>query len=111
MNYEEIRSGAELEASAAIRARVIRARQKQLDRFASSRQMLYTDCEGLCERAITQQGLSARSHDRILKVARTIDDPGSRRQPGAQTHRSGNPISKSGTHILGVNDPTESRTT
>ena len=60
MNYEEIRSGAELEASAAIRARVIRARQKQLDRFASSRQMLYTDCEGLCERA--------------LKVARTIAD-------------------------------------
>ena len=74
MNYEEIRSGAEPEASAAIRARVIRARQKQLDRFASSRQMLYTDCEGLCERAMTQQGVSARAHDRILKVARTIDD-------------------------------------
>jgi len=74
VNYEEIRSGAELEASAAIRARVIRARQKQLDRFASSRQMLYTDCEGLCERAMTQQGVSARAHDRILKVARTIDD-------------------------------------
>ena len=45
----------------------------------SSRQIrtycdLSTDCERLLERAITQQGLSARAHDRILKVARTIAD-------------------------------------
>lgn len=35
---------------------------------------LSADCERLIERAMTQQGLSARAHDRILKVARTIAD-------------------------------------
>jgi magnesium chelatase family protein len=35
---------------------------------------LSTDCERLLERAIVQQGLSARAHDRILKVARTVAD-------------------------------------
>ena len=45
----------------------------------SSRQIrtfcdLSADCERLLERAMTQQGLSARAHDRILKVARTIAD-------------------------------------
>jgi magnesium chelatase family protein len=35
---------------------------------------LSPECERLLERAINQQGLSARAHDRILKVARTIAD-------------------------------------
>ena len=35
---------------------------------------LSADCERLLERAMTQQALSARAHDRILKVARTIAD-------------------------------------
>ena len=35
---------------------------------------LSPDCERLLERAMTQQGLTARAHDRILKVARTVAD-------------------------------------
>src|SRR5205823_14960146 len=88
---KEMRSTTEPEGSGKIRERVVRARQKQLQRFASCREKLYcnaqmgsrhirsfcelsADCERLIERAMTQQGLSARAHDRILKVARTIAD-------------------------------------
>jgi len=35
---------------------------------------LSSDCERLLERAMTQHGMTARAHDRILKVARTIAD-------------------------------------
>ena len=31
-------------------------------------------CERLLERAMTKQALTARAHDRILKVARTVAD-------------------------------------
>jgi magnesium chelatase family protein len=92
VNYKEMRSTAEPEASVQIRERVVRAREVQLQRFAGSkREKLYcnaqmsprhirtfcelsTDCEHLLERAMVQQGLTARAHDRILKVARTIAD-------------------------------------
>lgn len=89
VNYKELRGGSAPEGSEQIRARVIEARQAQLRRFAGQKifcnaQMvtsqirkhceLAPDCERLLERAITQQGLSARAHDRILKVARTIAD-------------------------------------
>ena len=45
----------------------------------SSRQIrtyceLGSDSERMLERAMQQQGLSARAHDRILKVARTVAD-------------------------------------
>jgi magnesium chelatase family protein len=91
VNYKDLRSTSEPENSAKILERVIRARQIQLGRFTSGREKLYCnaqmsprhirafcelspDCERLLERAMTQQGLSARAHDRILKVARTIAD-------------------------------------
>jgi len=91
VNYKEMRSTSVPEGSTEIRQRVIRARQVQLERLASSRQKIYCnaqmsssqvrtfcelspDCERLLERAMMQQGLSARAHDRILKVARTIAD-------------------------------------
>jgi magnesium chelatase family protein len=65
--------------------------QFQLNRFAAagerffsnaqmgSRQIrtycgLDAESERMLERAMQQQGLSARAHDRILKVARTIAD-------------------------------------
>jgi magnesium chelatase family protein len=92
VNYKEMRSSTEPEGSGQIRDRVLRARDIQLKRFASSTRIktycnaqmtsrhirtfceLSADCERLLERAMTQQGLTARAHDRILKVARTIAD-------------------------------------
>ncbi len=91
VNYKELRSNVQAEPSAAIRERVLKARDRQLQRFRAagekvfanaqmgSRQIrtfceLSADCERLLERAMTQQGLSARAHDRILKVSRTIAD-------------------------------------
>jgi magnesium chelatase family protein len=77
------------ESSAAIRERVIRARGVQLQRFsgdgifsnsAMSPSQIRKFCaldaqsEALLEKAMIRQGLSARAHDRILKVARTVAD-------------------------------------
>jgi magnesium chelatase family protein len=90
VRYRELRTEATGESSAEVRQRVVRARQKQLERFADQRgiyanaQMpprlirkycaLSAACERLLEQAMTRLGLSARAHDRILKVARTIAD-------------------------------------
>ena len=76
------------ESSAKVRERVINARSIQLKRFQgkaySNSAMtpgqirvfcaLDTDSENLLEKAMQRQGLSARAHDRILKVSRTIAD-------------------------------------
>ena len=92
VNYKELRgSDSKSESSAQIRERVLRAREVQLNRFAAGGERMYanaqmaprqiraycelgSDSERMLERAMQQQGLSARAHDRILKVARTIAD-------------------------------------
>ena len=89
VQYRELRGGAASEGSGEIRARVLAARELQRLRFAGDRatanaQMttrqirtyceLVPEAERLLERAMAQQGLSARAHDRILKVARTVAD-------------------------------------
>jgi magnesium chelatase family protein len=89
VRYKELSSRDGGESSAAIRERVNRARDVQLERFRgrpffSNAQMgareLRTFCqvgapaERLLELAINRLGLSARAYTRILKVARTIAD-------------------------------------
>jgi magnesium chelatase family protein len=91
VQYKELRGGAAAEGSAEIRNRVMAAREHQRQRFRkhgvkiysnaqmSTRQVrayceLGPDSERLLERAMQQQGLTARAHDRILKVARTVAD-------------------------------------
>ena len=87
MKYKELRSTTEVESSADVRERVIAAQKIQLKRYAgekmySNAQMaprmirkhcaISADGEKLLESAIARLGLSARAHDRILKVSRTI---------------------------------------
>jgi magnesium chelatase family protein len=91
VKFQELR-GKDLpegESSEAIRERVVRARKIQHWRLADAKVYsnsamppklirqhcaLDDDSEKMLERAMTRQGLSARAHDRILKVARTIAD-------------------------------------
>lgn len=78
-------TASEEESSCTVRARVIQAHQRQLERNKHANALMNTqDIKQFCqldksaslllEQAVTQLGLSARSHNRILKVARTIAD-------------------------------------
>jgi magnesium chelatase family protein len=87
--FNELSSGSPGTSSATMREQVTKARAVQAERFGkrahrvnaqlNSRQ-LREFCElGATERnmlrdAVTQHGLSARAHDKILRVARTIAD-------------------------------------
>ena len=89
VKYEDLRTTETEETSTQIRARVSAARNIQLNRLKQSgvfcnasmnhRQVerfckLDAVCNSLMESAFCKLGLSARSYDRILKVARTIAD-------------------------------------
>lgn len=82
--YRELRGKGEGESSAEIRGRVERARARQQERGFYNAQIPVRKLRSLCaldeagertlETAVRRMGLSARAHDRILKVARTIAD-------------------------------------
>jgi magnesium chelatase family protein len=81
----ELRESAPGESSAAVRSRVVAARERQLARAGKPNAMLGNreterDCvldarsQTLLDRAIERLGLSARAYHRVLRVARTIAD-------------------------------------
>ncbi|RJX34505.1 MAG: ATP-binding protein [Desulfurivibrio sp.] len=88
--FQQVASAAEGENSQAIKARVVRAREIQKQRFHgrkgmySNSQMTSRDLKKFCsldrtslnllEQGMAQLGLSARAYHRILKIARTIAD-------------------------------------
>jgi magnesium chelatase family protein len=82
--YKELRSNGAAESSAEIRDRVEKTRGVQQARgFVNARmptRLIRKQCalddagERTLEMAVRRMGLSARAHDRILKVARTIAD-------------------------------------
>jgi magnesium chelatase family protein len=84
--YKELREGPSAESSSDIRVRVQRARDRQMARGFSNAMMpsrlirkycaLDPAGERTLEMAVRRMGLSARAHDRILKVARTAADLG-----------------------------------
>ncbi len=89
VKFKDMVSKGEGESSEKIRQRVMRARERQLERFGglkiyANAQMgtkeikkfcsVDAECQKLLETAVTRLGLSARACDRVLKVARTIAD-------------------------------------
>lgn len=89
VKYDDLEKAGEEETSAVIRERVNKARSVQLERYRGlgifsnselSPALIRKYCEldrvtsKLLRRAFEKLGLSARAHDRILKVARTIAD-------------------------------------
>lgn len=89
VHFEDLRNRAEAEPSSAIKARVDRARAVQHQRFGEESGMcnarmgpaelrrycsLDDESAALMKQAFDVFGLTARSYDRIVKVARTIAD-------------------------------------
>jgi magnesium chelatase family protein len=87
--FQELAASADGTSSAAMREQVNKARHIQRQRFGfdnhrlngrmTSRQLrryntLGDEARGLLKTAMNELGLSARAHDRILRVARTIAD-------------------------------------
>jgi magnesium chelatase family protein len=92
VSFDELSSNNKTESSATIRERVIKARERQTERFEKLgmkhiysnamipsqlvKEICVIDEAGriLLKAAMEKKGLSARAYDRILKVARTIAD-------------------------------------
>jgi magnesium chelatase family protein len=87
--YRELNSGPDSERSALVRDRAVRARRRSVGRLGAAgvsvnaeiphrliREVAWPDAEGrkLLGTAVERLGLSARAHDRVLKVSRTIAD-------------------------------------
>jgi magnesium chelatase family protein len=87
--FGELSSTADGTGSASMREQVYKARAVQAERFGpgagamnsrmTPRQLrrfcaLDSECQGLLQSAMEDLGLSARAHDRILRMARTIAD-------------------------------------
>ncbi len=91
VEFGDLKNKAEGESSVSVRKRVVAARNRQLERLAGTdiycnaqmgRREVVKFCkldaaaQNILERYFSALHLSARSHDRILKVARTIADLG-----------------------------------
>lgn len=90
MEYKTLTSTDTTESSESIRGRVEKARAIQRERFMNERGIhtnaamtprlirkhcgLDAEASGFLEHAMGDQNFSARAHDRILKVARTLAD-------------------------------------
>ena len=87
--YRKLRSTEPGTSSADIRQQVISARRRQKQRFGSHSTLTNTRmtsrairkhcpldeaCESLLKQAMYELGLSARAHDKLLKLSRTIAD-------------------------------------
>lgn len=87
VEFEELHSRPQGETSAEVRTRVLRARERQWQRLGKTRTnaemtaeetqefcQLEAEGEQLLRMVFKQRNLSARGHDRILRVARTVAD-------------------------------------
>ncbi|MBU3666331.1 MAG: ATP-binding protein [Chthoniobacterales bacterium] len=90
VEYDELTSAQPAESSAAVRDRVEKVRRIQAERFAGRLKPalnarmtpklmrehceISASCHALLKHAMEDLHLSARAHDRVLKVARTIAD-------------------------------------
>ena len=118
VKYKELRAPSSSEDSGAVRQRVIDARNRQTQRYHadtktySNAQMMpkmirkycaiSPDGEKLLENAITRLGLSARAHDRILKVARTIADLDAAESIDSSASQRSNSVPDIGPIVLGI---------
>jgi len=91
--FRELRSGRDGTSSESIREQALAARERQTARFDGNPMMtngkmtgktlrkhckLDDPCESILQQAMNELGLSARAHDKVLRVARTVADLGAR---------------------------------